>query len=1194
MKKNHFQRGELWTHLRRTLLVMKLTFLISLIAVISTYASSYTFSQTVKLSVEKVSLLEALQQIESQTDYVFLYKNDLIDPEYKISVVVEGTDVEEILNEVFKSTGIKYEILQKQIVLTPDKEVKNRDLDTFLENIGLKAAPQKKITGKVTDPDGLPVPGVTVVVKGTTTGTITDMDGNFILEAPQNAPALVISFVGYETQEVVVGNSINFNIVLKSKLEAIEEVVVVGYGKQSKESVTAAISSVGASELIQSPTANISNALAGRLSGLTSIQLSGKPGDDDADLYVRGIGTYAGSTSPLIMVDGVARDSYNNIDPNEIETISILKDASATAVFGVRGANGVILITTKRGKNGAPHVSISAQTAVVQFTSLPKYLGAYDWTSLFNEKSYEQYWIKHANDGWASWDEFAASRDANWKSEATRYTSDEALQYYKNANNPKSEYYNPYFYPNTDWQSMIFKNSSRQSQYNVNVEGGTDKVKYFVSLGYLDQGGMFDSSYFPFPDEMEYTKKRHNFRANFDFDVNKDFRISVDIGTNFEKITGMNNDDYMWRKRILWANPISSPGIVDGKFVVIEGQELSQNNLLYEIADIDFNVTNNSTLNSSIRLSHKLDFITSGLSVNARVAYDSYFSSRSGGGSYTPMLYRISQTSNVLEPKFEPLREKSSLSYWSEWYNGKWRKTYGEVSLNYNRTFGQHDVGGLFLFNLEKKHDPGLEYGLPHAYLGLVGRVTYGFAKRYLAEFNMGYNGSENFPEGKRFGFLPAVSLGWVASDENFFPKGNLIGYLKIRGSIGKVGNDNVGGARYLYLPDVWEYNGGYTFGDYNNRSFVEGAREGTVGNPNVTWETATKSNLGFEARMFGDRLSLTYDYFNEDRKDILSYKGTVPSIVQASLPPYNLGQVRNWGNEVEFTWRDKIRKINYWVKGNASTNKNEIVFRDEAITPGLEYQAQTGRPINQPSYLQADGLYTSWADLYEVDASNKPILSSPVLAVNKNGEHYFKANGDPVYQKDLGYGGAVLQPGEIKLLDVNEDGVIDGKDYMRGGKTNIPELTYGLSFGFDYKNFDFSVMFHGVSGVARYVQTGESMHFSSDHSLQEVDKYRFTEERYAAGERIEMPIAAYNSNAAYNTFFYKDASFLRLKNMEIGYSIKPKTLKKIGLSSTRIYVNGSNLYTWSKNRIWGDPENLGNTGYPITRTFNMGINLNF
>lgn len=1084
---------------------------------------------------------------------------------------------------------------------SPDKKP---TLNPQSEQVEHRATAQqsKQIKGQVTDKSGSPLPGVTVVLKGTTKGVITDFDGKYALTIEGDAPVLVFSFIGMVTQEVPVDGRSAIPVVLETETFSVDEVVVVGYGQQAKESVTAAISTVAAKELVQSPTANISNSLAGRLSGLTSIQVSGKPGDDASELYVRGVGTYTGNTTPLIMVDGVARDSYNNIDPNEIESISILKDASATAVFGVRGANGVILINTKRGSDGAPRVSVSAQTAITQFTSLPKFLGAYDWASLKNEQAYQEYWINHANDSGLTWDQFTGNREANWRKEASLSYTDEDLKYFQNANTPKlsdgsaNPYYDPYFHPDTDWQSMIFKKSSRQSQYNVNVEGGSDQVKYFVSLGYLDQGGMFENSYLPFPDEMQYSKKRYNVRGNFDFDVTKDFRISVDIGSQFERVTGMNNDAYMWQKRIMWANPVITPGYIDDKFVVPYTNTNSANNLMYEIADIDFYVTNSSTLNSSIKASHKLDFITKGLSVNGRVAYDSYFASRSGGGSYTPMLYRLTPNSNgdKLNPIFEKMREESSPSYWSDWHHGKWRKIYAEASFNYNRSFGLHDVGALYLFNIEKKYDPYLEYKLPHAYMGMVGRVTYSFAKRYLAEFNMGYNGSENFPEGQRFGFLPAVSLGWVASNESFFPKNEFLSYLKIRGSVGMVGNDNIGGSRYLYLPDVWEYKGGYNFGDLDNRRWVQGAQEGTIGNPNVTWETATKSNIGFESRIFGEKLSLTYDYFNEYRTDILSYRGTVPAIVQASLPAYNLGEVKNWGHEVEFNWRSKIGAVQYWVKGNASTNRNKIVFRDEAIVPGLEYQSETGRPIGQKSYLKADGLYNSWAELYAVDGSGNPNLSSPVPALNAAGETYTNADGEVVYQKDLGLGGAVLQPGEIKLTDLNEDGVIDSKDYARTGKTTIPELTYGLSMGFSYKGFDFSVLFQGVEGVARFVQTSECMHFASNYSLQEVDLYRFTEARYAAGERIEFPIAAYNKAAVNNTFFLKDASYIRLKNVEVGYTLEPTFLKRMGINSARVFLNGSNLLTWGANSIWGDPENLGNTGYPITRTYNMGLNFNF
>lgn len=1066
-------------------------------------------------------------------------------------------------------------------------------------------AQSKEIRGKVTDSSGSPLPGVTVVVKGTTKGIITDIDGAFTITVSDDAQTLIFSFIGMLTQEIDATGKTEINVVMKDETLNVGEVVIVGYGQQKKESVTAAISTVEADELVQSPAANISNALAGRLSGLTSIQASGKPGEDAADLYVRGVGTYTGTQTPLIMVDGVARDSYNDIDPNEIESISILKDASATAVFGVRGANGVILINTKRGSKSAPKVSVSAQTAMIQFTELPKFLGSYDWATLKNEQAFEEYWINHANDEGLTWDQFVINREENWRKEGTFVYSDEDLKYYQNANTPTladgsvNPYYDPYFHPDTDWQSQIFKKASQQSQYNVNIDGGTEKVRYFISLGYLHQGGMFETDYMPFPDEMQYSKNRYNIRGNFDFDVTDDFSISVDLGSQFSKVTGMNNDAYMYQKRILWSNPVTTPGMVDGKFVVPYNSPNSQNNLMYEIANIDFNITNNSTLNSSIKATHKLNFITEGLSANARLAYDSYFASRSGGG-YNPQLYRMSPNPNgdKSDPILSKMNEDSSPSYWQDWYHGKWRKIYAEASLNYNRKFGPHNLGGLFLFNIEKKFDPNLEYNLPHAYMGMVGRVTYNYATKYLAELNMGYNGSENFPEGQRFGFLPAVSLGWIATAEDFFPKTDLITYLKIRGSIGKVGNDNiyVGGVaqRYLYLPDTWDYNGGYTFGDLNSRHWVEGANEGVIGNPNVTWETATKSNIGFEARLFGEKLSLTYDYFHELRTDILSYRGTVPAIVQATLPAYNLGEVKNWGHEVEFNWRSKVGKVNYWVKGNASTNRNKIIFKDEAIVPGLEYQAETGRPINQGLYLVSDGLYNSWADLYSVDGAGNPDLSNPILATNANGESYFNEYGEPVYQKDLGYGGAALQPGEIRLVDVNGDGIIDEKDRSRTGKTEIPELSYGLSMGFEYKGFDFSLLFQGVDGVARFVQNGDYKHFSSNYSLQEVDLYRFTEERYAAGERIEFPIAAYNKSAIRNTFFLKDASYVRLKNLEVGYTVTADFLKRIGFSSTRIYLNGTNLLTWGANSIWGDPENLGNTGYPITRTYNIGLKFNF
>lgn len=1173
-------------------LIMKLTIVLLVVAALQVSATGY--GQRINLSERNAPLVKIFKEIKRQSGYRFFYEDSLITNAKKVDIEMHNASVEDVLDVCLKNQKLSYAIVEKTIA------IKRADEKTVVQTLPPPVV-LLDVTGYVTDENKKPLAGVSVTLIKDNKGTVTNESGMFSISVPANS-VLRFSYVGYEIAEVAVKNQSVINVTLKLQVATLNDLVIVGYGQQKKESVTGAITTMSSKQLVQSPVTNLSNALAGRLSGLTAIQSTGKPGADAASLYVRGVGTYTGNTNPLIMVDGIARDSYNDIDPNEVENISILKDASATAVYGVRGANGVILITTKRGKEGAPRISATAQTAVSQFTRMPDFVNSYEYASLQNELSFENYWINHAKDADIhTWSDFVTKRDQNWVKEAVLYYTPQDLLYYQNANKPKladgsvNPNYDPYFHPDQEWKSQIFKKYALQSQFNTNITGGTNSLKYFVSLGYLTQGGLFKTDYMPFSNEMDFKKNRYNLRSNFDFDVNKDFRISVDLGSQFVTITGMDNDGYTWEKRILWSTPLGSPGMINGKFVIPFNNQNTQLNPLYSIASSNnYNVTTNSTLNSSVKMSYKLDFITKGLSVNAKGAYDSYFSSRSGGKSY-PMLYGIRENPNGdrLNPILVQLSEVTPSERWSNWYNGKWRKMYGEFSLNYNRTFGKHAVTGLILYNAEKKYDPSLTPDLPHAYLGMAGRVTYAFSSKYLAEFNMGYNGSENFPEGKRFGFLPAYSLGWVASKEKFFPKTDYITYLKIRGSLGKVGNDIIGGARYLYLPNTWQYTGGYYFGTLNDRNFVQGAAESVIGNPDVTWETATKANVGFEARLFKDKLTLSFDHFNEHRVNILSYRGTVPAIVQATLPPYNLGEVENWGNELEIGYNGSTRKFSYWVKANISNTKNKIIFKDEPIVPGLEYQAATGKPINQGLYLKSNGLYNSWGDLYEVDGSGNPNLAKPVLALNSLGKPYTNAQGLPVYQKDLGFAGVPLQPGEVRLLDVNEDGVIDEKDYVRTGKTDIPQYTFGVSFGFSFKGFDFSVLMQGVSGVAKNAMQNQ-LHFNKQESLFEVDLNRYTEERFKQGNTISFPIAAYNHQAANNTYFLLNTSYVRLKNLEVGYTLQPKFLSKIGIRSARVYVNGYNLMTWSPNSIWGDPENLGYIGYPLTRVYNTGLNINF
>jgi len=1062
-----------------------------------------------------------------------------------------------------------------------------------------ESATQKfTLTGYVRDNNGDPLTGATILIKGGS-GTIADINGKYMIDVSVG-DILIFSYIGYETVSFAADKRTKIDVVLRENINSIGEVVVVGYGQQKKESVTGAISSISTKDLKQTPSANISNMLVGRLPGLTAIQGTGKPGSDASALYIRGISTYTGGVSPLIMVDGVARDTYNDIDPNEIESLSILKDASATAVYGVRGANGVILITTKRGTLGKPKISFSAETAINTFSNLPKFVGAVDYANLENEYNFERYWYNHAKDNdVTSWDTFVSKRSANWKREATLYFSDSDIKYYQNAHTPKlvngqtNPYYDPILHPDVDWQSKMFNKTGRQTQYNVNINGGSEKIKYFVSLGYFNQGGMFKTDYLPFGSDCNYRSQRYNLRGNFDFYINKDFTISLDLGTQYGIVSGIPGDDgYIWGRGIMWSNPLSTPGYIDGKFIQAFSGVINATNAMFDMTNWGYNNSLSSTLTSAVKLNYKLDFITKGLSVNAKTAYDSYFASNQT--HYQPViLWKVTPNPNgdLTDPIYSATGQTAPATISSDNYTGKWRKIYGEMSLNYNRTFGNHEVGALGLYNMEKRYDPNLQYNLPHAYQSLVGRLTYGFAKKYLAEFNLGYNGSENFPQGKRFGLFPAYSAGWVASNESFFPKNDIVTYIKVRGAYGKVGNDNIGGSRYLYLPSTWKYNGGYNFGGLANRNYITGAEESVVGNPNVTWEVSTKGNIGFEGRFIKDQLSINFDYYSEDRTNILSYKQTIPDIVQATLPPYNLGEVKSWGYEIEAGWRSHIGKVSYWLKGNASFNNNKIVFMDEAITPGLEYQSQTGNPIGQPLILKTAGLYTSWSQLYKLDNNGNPDLSNPILALDNNGNTYNNKIGNPVYVKGLGYNGAPIQPGELKYIDFNHDGVIDSKDAVRSGETFLPKVTYGMSFGFNYKGFDISALFQGVYGVAKNYY---NLPFAAMQAIPEVGLNRFTIDRYNSGDKIEYPLAAFNVNAPANDFFLKDGSYLRLKNLQIGYTITPAFLKNYGIESARLYVNGSNLYTWAPNLSLGDPENLGSQVYPITKTFNIGVNLNF
>lgn len=706
------------------------------------------------------------------------------------------------------------------------------------------------ITGKVKDATGEVLPGVSITVKGLQIGTVTSHDGTFILKVPFQTSRLVFSFIGMEQQEVSITGSTFLNITMVDQTVKMTEVVVVGYGQQSKATYTGAISSVGTKGLVQSAQANISNALVGRVSGLTAVQKSGEPGKDQSTIRIRGTGTFTGSQDPLIMVDGIETANYNSIDPNEIENVSILKDASATAVYGVRGANGVILITTRRGVVSKPKVSISTNFASTSFANLRKQMDSYSWAKSFNEAQYY--------DGYLT---------GNY---TPRY-SEEEIEKYRTGSDPV-------FYSNTDWIKLLFSDRSSQSQQNISINGGTEKVKYFVSIGHFSQEGMFNNTNLMAGYNTQVSYERYNYRSNFDFQVSNNFSVTLNVSNQLEERKGPSDPTNYVLANAFAHPPTSGPGIIDGKLInnLVGQYNFIQNPIIGLVIGHGQLQRYSNQLNASTRFNYKLDDLLKGLSTHLTISYQNY-NEHTLRYVKNMLTYNVVRADDGVSAVYIPQGTESPFSvnenYWKN------RKEYLEAGFDYFHKFGNHSVGGLLLYNQSKYYDPSLAFLIPNSYQGVVGRVTYDYNNKYLAEINVGYNGTENFAPGKRFGLFPALSLGWVVSEESFFGENNIISFLKLRGSYGEVGNDKIGGARFLYLPTAYLYsdesgnfndNVAYWFGTVgSNYTRYKTSSEGKIGNPDLTWERAKKMNIGVDVTLWSDKIRITADLFSETRNNI-------------------------------------------------------------------------------------------------------------------------------------------------------------------------------------------------------------------------------------------------------------------------------------------------------------------------------------
>jgi TonB-linked SusC/RagA family outer membrane protein len=1134
------KKFDLWVHLhpdlKKLIMELKIAFLIILVSASNIFAvPSYSQVKRVSLDAENRSLEQVIDEIERQSEFYFIFNQKQIDVNRVINVQKENSLIDDVLADLFVGTNVNYAIINKKILLTTNPlgdRVKSLKLNSLLQ--------QEKVTGRITDiQTGEPMPGVNVVVKGTTIGAITDADGKYTINLPNRDATFIFSFIGYITQEIPLAGKTTVDVTLKAEIMGLDEVVVIGYGVQKKATVTGSVSAVQTTALIQSPQANIANALVGRMTGLLSVQREGQPGGDQATLRIRGAGTFSGSTDPLIMVDGVESLNYNNIDPNEIDNVSILKDASATAVYGVRGANGVLLITTKRGSKGEPVLSISSNTAITSFTDLRKNLGSYEWAQAFNE---------------------ALRNNSYFTGSYTPMFSATDIEHYRTGDSPL-------FYPNTDWISLMLKPTSMQTQDNVNISGGTDLIKYFVNAGYFDQKGLFNNTKSADNFDAQMTYKRYNFRSNFDFNITKRFTANINISSQTEVRTGPNVRVTYIIDRIYNAPPNMSPGIVDGK--VINVYDVFGGNPLEQLLGNGLNKQLSNYLTSSVRLNHDLDFITKGLSVHGTISYWNYMTNSKTYSKAVPTYKPVLLPDNSV--LFAPQKEESPFGFGES--TGKNRKTYVEIGFNYARQFGDHNVTGLLLYNQSKLFDPGLAYVVPNGYQGLVGRATYDYRKRYLAEFNVGYNGTENFAPGKRFGLFPAYSLGWVVSEEPFFPKNNIISFVKLRGSYGEVGNDKIGGTRFLYNPSSYSYTGSLNFGEVGSTfQSYPAAAEGVLGNPLLIWERAKKSNIGVDLTIWKDKIRVITDYFVENRDNILATPGTTPEIVGITLPAQNLGKMKNSGYETEINFNDKVGNVNYWVKFNYTFTRNVVVFQDEVKRP-FTYQNRTGQAYGQPFGLVVEGFYNTWE---EVNDANRPRSS---------------------WQNNR------IMPGDFKYKDVNGDGIINSDDMVPIGYPNFPEISYGLSFGGDYKGFDISILFQGVDNVTRPTYITSVRPFENNQSCQSyIPELAWTQEKYEQGLPIELPKLSAQQVQVHDfqssTFLTQNSKFVRLKNAEIGYSLNSSFLKKLSVQSLRIYINGNNLLTWCGLYPGDDPEQVSGGGdwgpYPNTRTVNFGFNIKF
>jgi TonB-linked SusC/RagA family outer membrane protein len=1170
---DYFPRGKVL----KCIIMMKMVWIFVLASALQVTAGNMkSYSQATKLNLrlKNVSLESVIWNIKKQTEFSFFYNSEDVKGVKNIDVDLQDVTVEEILLSVLDGTNLTFDIVHKAIIIKKDFRLKSRPIA-----ISEQQPQQKEITGKVTDASGEPLPGVTIIVKGTTQGTVTNVDGEFSFRIPLEAKILQFSFVGMEMQEVPIGERTTFSIVLEEATIGLEEVIAVGYGIQKKESVVGSISQVDNEDLRASGNVpDIRQALTGQIPGITTITSSGEPGGvrsggSGTEIFIRGKTSWNAS-QPLILVDGVER-SMENLDASEVESISVLKDASATAVFGVKGANGVIMITTKRGTTKKPTFSASYTTTGKMLSKVPERMESFNAIMIRNEAIERE----------------TPLREESWG----EYIPYEIAFLHKRPQLPE----HVAIFPNVDWQKAVWKDLGFSHRANLNIQGGTRLVRYFASFSFLNEGDMFRDDYDNNKGyEPSFDYNRFNFRSNLDFKLTKTTTLTTNISGNYNQKnntwigSGTGNWDHLlWNSVYLMAPDLYIPQHPDGRWGY--SSIVTRHNPIASVYNTGILNTRTTQLNLDVKLEQELDFITEGLTAKASIFYDNSISSEGGlydvaanavpqsqfntpgkvihwdryegpeqdPSEYTediPQEFPSNQFDWIVRPWY--LRsEQVGPTFWANWIPITRRSMY-EFQLNYGRRFGVHNVGAMGVFKREE-YARGTMF--PKFREDWVFRATYDYDSKYLFEVNGAYNGSEQFGPDYRFDFFPSMAVGWFVSRENFF-KVDWVDHLKLRFSTGLVGDDNLGSARWLY-NDQYSVGGRSRFGwpTWSYSPYTR-SRESVVGNPEIRWEKALKNNFGMDLGLFKNMLSVVFDYYTEDRSDIFipGSARSVPPFFGIAPPPANLGQVKSQGYEFELNYRKRVNNdFSYWGKFSFAHNTNEVIFRDDPLLEA-DHLKNEGFPIGQIRSLKATEFYNNWDEVY----------ASVPMEIND-------------LQK---------LPGFYNLLDFDGDGVIkSANDAVPIGYTEEPQNTYNYTLGASYKGFSAMVQFYAVNNASRSVplsnfNSGTNVVF--DHvkdywSKDNQDATSFLPRWKTSGQNI-------------GDYYIYDASYIRLQTAEIAYSLNKQLIKTLGLSDFQVFLNGTNLFFWSK--LPDDRESAragasaANGAYPTVKRINLGIKVNF